>query len=113
MLLAPTAEPSDMKLTKEMDSLDADVIGNAAIFLLEAPCNDNGNAILQQDERVATIREAYMSNFKDADALLAEAEDVAIFAKAVEAETATSKSSKDGKAKPSVSFSVSIFTSPP
>ena len=62
MLHTPLAEPPGMKLMNEMDSLDVDAIGDAAIFLLEPLCKNNGEAILQQAERVSAIQEAYLAN---------------------------------------------------
>ena len=65
-----------------MESLDVDVIGDAANFLLEAPREDNGDGIPQQAEQVAAIWEEDLADFEDANVAVVEAEDVDIIDKA-------------------------------
>ena len=82
MVLAPLAKPPDTKLTKTMESLNVDAIGDTATFLLEAPCKDDDEAIRKHAKYVDAIREMDLADFEDADAAVVEAEDVVIVAEA-------------------------------
>ena len=85
VVLSLPAKPPEMKLMKKMGSLNVDAIGDAANLLLEAPCRDDDEAILQQAEQVATNWEADLADFEDTDAIVVDANDVTIAAKALNA----------------------------